>query len=180
MEEWLSNSSASADDFQEAIERIQSLATVLKTLKLDCAMALDYFQRLILMSQAQTKKKQGVTLTTMFRAKGCEFHTVLLPYWDGDTLPMKSNNESGMGVDEAEERRLAYVGITRAKHLLKIFHSPAPETDHPLSKASKFLMEAQVDKSLKLADSMYEPDTRITPHTDISEKYLQKFGILPC
>lgn len=180
MEEWLSNSSASNDEFQEAKERIQSLATVLRALNLDSNMALEYFQRLILMSKAQTRKRQGVTLTTMFRAKGCEYHTVLLPYWDGDTLPMKSNNESGITVDEAEERRLAYVGMTRAKHLLKIFHSPAPETDHPLSKASKFLLESQVEQSLTLADSMYDKNSRITPHTKISERYLQKVGILPC
>ncbi|MBO0223134.1 hypothetical protein J0689_28025, partial [Vibrio parahaemolyticus] len=78
-------SATSDSDLAEAEERFNSLATVLRSLKLSPADALSYFQRLINLSQQQTKTNFGVTLTTIFRSKGCEYDLVLLPFWDADT-----------------------------------------------------------------------------------------------
>lgn len=172
MDEWLATSSSSTTDLEEAKERIESLATVLRSMKLSCIDALDYFRRLIILSKQQTKTAHGVTLTTIFRAKGCEYPKVMLPYWDSDTMPVKKKSDSGIGVDEAEERRLAYVGMTRAKDNLEIFHCAAAEGEHPLIKASKFIHEAHVTQSLSVGDAMTGKTELPTQQTQITKRYL--------
>ena len=58
---------------------------------------------------------QKVNLMTMHASKGLEFEAVFLPCWEEGMFPhQKSIDEKGQNGLE-EERRLAYVGITRAK-----------------------------------------------------------------
>ena len=66
---------------------------------------------------------EKINLMTMHASKGLEFDTVFLPGWEEGLFPhQKSIDEKGQkGLEE--ERRLAYVGITRAKHEVYISFS---------------------------------------------------------
>jgi len=66
---------------------------------------------------------EKVNLMTMHASKGLEFDAVFLPGWEEGLFPhQKSIEEKGQDGLE-EERRLAYVGITRAKKLAIISFS---------------------------------------------------------
>jgi DNA helicase-2/ATP-dependent DNA helicase PcrA len=58
---------------------------------------------------------RGVNLLTYHRAKGLEFDAVFLPRLVDGELPYRSGR---VRADAAEERRLLYVGITRARRFL--------------------------------------------------------------
>lgn len=57
----------------------------------------------------ESSPSEGITVTTIHAAKGREWDHVYLPAWEEGTLPSKN-------ADVEEERRLAYVAITRARH----------------------------------------------------------------
>lgn len=66
------------------------------------------------------KGDQKLSIMTLHAAKGLEFPAVFLPGWEDGLFPsQRSMDESGLkGLEE--ERRLAYVGITRAEELCTI------------------------------------------------------------
>ncbi len=71
----------------------------------------------------QDWESEKVNLMTMHASKGLEFDVVFLPGWEEGLFPhQKSIEEKGENGLE-EERRLAYVGITRAKKIAKISFS---------------------------------------------------------
>ena len=61
---------------------------------------------------------EGVTLSTLHRAKGLEWDAVFLPQLEEGTLPIRQAASDFAAL--AEERRLLYVGITRARRHLVI------------------------------------------------------------
>jgi len=66
---------------------------------------------------------RGVHLLTLHRAKGLEFEAVFLPRLEAKELPSRQARTPGQ---VAEERRLLYVGLTRAKTLLQVTWSGTP------------------------------------------------------
>ena len=64
--------------------------------------------------------RNKVMLMTLHSAKGLEFSAVFLPGWEEDLFPHKKSMDEGEGNSLEEERRLAYVAITRAKQKLYI------------------------------------------------------------
>jgi DNA helicase-2/ATP-dependent DNA helicase PcrA len=74
----------------------------------------------LVMDAEQGSDGQRVSLMTLHAAKGLEFDLVFLPGWEEGLFPhQRALDEQGLeGLEE--ERRLAYVGITRARKIAKI------------------------------------------------------------
>jgi ATP-dependent DNA helicase UvrD/PcrA len=75
----------------------------------------------LVMDREGTEAEQAVNIMTLHSAKGLEFDCVFLPGWEEGLFPhQRSLDESGRAGLE-EERRLAHVGLTRARKLAKIY-----------------------------------------------------------
>ena len=74
----------------------------------------------LVMDNEQESDGPKVSIMTLHAAKGLEFPLVFLPGWEDGLFPsQRSMDESGLkGLEE--ERRLAYVGITRAEEVCVI------------------------------------------------------------
>jgi DNA helicase-2/ATP-dependent DNA helicase PcrA len=75
----------------------------------------------LVMDREGAEAEQAVNIMTLHSAKGLEFDCVFLPGWEEGLFPhQRSLDESGRAGLE-EERRLAHVGLTRARKLAKIY-----------------------------------------------------------
>ena len=66
-------------------------------------------------------QEEEVSIMTLHSAKGLEFPLILLPGWEEGTFPSQRSVDEAGSEGLEEERRLAYVGITRARERAKIF-----------------------------------------------------------
>ncbi|UWQ13361.1 UvrD-helicase domain-containing protein [Aliiroseovarius sp. M344] len=108
------------DKTPEAPGRLENLKELVK--------ALESFENLqgflehisLIMDNDTDDAEEKVTIMTLHGAKGLEFPAVFLPGWEDGLFPsQRSMDESGLkGLEE--ERRLAYVGITRAEEVCTI------------------------------------------------------------
>ncbi|MEQ8254820.1 MAG: UvrD-helicase domain-containing protein [Roseovarius confluentis] len=108
------------DKTPEAPGRLENLKELVK--------ALEGFENLqgflehvsLIMDNESEEQGEKVSIMTLHAAKGLEFPAVFLPGWEDGLFPsQRSMDESGLkGLEE--ERRLAYVGITRAEEVCTI------------------------------------------------------------
>ena len=97
---------------------------------------------------------QKVNLMTMHASKGLEFDVVFLPGWEEGLFPHQKSIEEKGDKGLEEERRLAYVAITRAKKLVNVSFSMNRfyQGDWMDSMASRFveeLPEENVEKNIQ-------------------------------
>ena len=75
----------------------------------------------LVMDTEQRENAEAVSIMTMHSAKGLEFDTVFLPGWEEGVLPNQRALDDQGRAGLEEERRLAHVGITRARRRAKIY-----------------------------------------------------------
>ena len=69
----------------------------------------------LVMENEESASEEKVTLMTLHGAKGLEFDTIFLPGWEEGLFPHQRALDEGGAAALEEERRLAYVGLTRAR-----------------------------------------------------------------
>jgi DNA helicase-2/ATP-dependent DNA helicase PcrA len=69
----------------------------------------------LVMDAEQNEDMDAVSIMTLHSAKGLEFDTVFLPGWEEGLFPHQRALDEGGRAGLEEERRLAYVGLTRAR-----------------------------------------------------------------
>ncbi|MEG1567421.1 MAG: 3'-5' exonuclease [Anaerovoracaceae bacterium] len=116
----------------------------------------EFMEKISLMADIDNhnQDEDAVVLMTMHSAKGLEFPIVFLPGMEDGLFPGHRAFDSVAGMEE--ERRLCYVGMTRAKDTL-ILTSAAMRTLYgktDYTRESQFLRE--VDKKLIDGDAIYE------------------------
>ena len=85
------------------------------------------------MENADDPNEAKVSLMTLHGAKGLEFDVVFLPGWEEGLFPnQRALDESGAAGLE-EERRLAYVGLTRARKVVEIVFAANRRGARPLA-----------------------------------------------
>ena len=108
------------DRSPEAEGRLENLKELIRSMGEFESMAGFLEHVALVMDIDAVEAEDRVNIMTLHSAKGLEFSTVFLPGWEEGLFPhQRSLDEKGRAGLE-EERRLAYVGITRAKHLAKI------------------------------------------------------------
>ncbi|MFW6015913.1 MAG: ATP-dependent helicase [bacterium] len=123
-----------ADDLQESAKSYKTLNEWLTHI--------ESYSKELKEQYKKNKSKEAVTLTTVHSAKGLEFNTVYLIGCNEGLLPHdKSNDNEGL----EEERRLFYVGITRAKK--KLILSYFKERNEKNMVVSRFISELNLPLS---------------------------------
>ncbi|WP_205700638.1 ATP-dependent helicase [Croceicoccus sediminis] len=110
----------------------------------------------LVMDNEAADAEATITIMTMHAAKGLEFDHVFLPGWEEGVFPSQRAIDEGGLRSLEEERRLAYVAITRARKECTILHAANRRIYGQWSSAipSRFVEE--------LPDSMVEMETTMT------------------
>lgn len=123
---YLSDNAPNAESGKKRIDNIKDFLAWLKKMTTgDAAISFEEaIQKMVLIDildrQANEQKTHALQLLTLHAAKGLEFPHVFIMGWEEECLPHKNSIE--LETIE-EERRLAYVGITRAKESLVLTYA---------------------------------------------------------
>lgn len=121
-EGWLAGQAKDPMHAERAVDNVQDLLRWLEKMassrdELSLSDLLAQISLLDRLSGEDDDQAEGVRLMTLHSAKGLEFNTVFLVGVEEEQLPHKNSME-GVGLEE--ERRLMYVGITRARQRLAV------------------------------------------------------------
>ncbi|MDR2778546.1 MAG: UvrD-helicase domain-containing protein [Rickettsiales bacterium] len=158
--------SAAGDSYGEGETRLENVKELVSTLE-DFSNLGDFFEYVSLMGNDEDSNVSGaVNIMTIHSAKGLEFDVIFLPNWQEGVFPSPKSIEEKNGLEE--ERRLAYVAITRTKRKLYISYSKLRYEygDVTAMSVSRFIEELPQES---VAIVNYEPDSEY-----YSDYYSQK------
>lgn len=109
------------DKSAEAPGRLENLKELIRSMEQFESMR-GFLEHIALVMDAETNENlDAVSIMTLHSAKGLEFETVFLPGWEEGLFPHQRALDEGGRAGLEEERRLAYVGLTRAKRRCHIW-----------------------------------------------------------
>ncbi|GMN14331.1 UvrD-helicase domain-containing protein [Altererythrobacter sp. MTPC7] len=107
----------------EAKGRLENLSELGRAME-EYATLGDFLEHVsLVMDNDANADDEKVTIMTMHAAKGLEFDNVFLPGWEEGVFPSQRSLDEGGLASLEEERRLAYVAITRARRKCTIIHA---------------------------------------------------------
>ncbi len=110
-----------SDKTPEATGRLDNLKELVRAMEAfpDLESFLEHVS--LVMETDSAVDQERVSIMTLHGAKGLEFETVYLPGWEEGLFPSQRTLDEQGRAGLEEERRLAYVGLTRAKRRAKIY-----------------------------------------------------------
>ncbi len=139
-----------SDGRQEAKGRLENLEQLLVGMEEHAAVAgsvHDYLEQIALITDLDKydATQQRVTLMTLHSAKGLEFPVVFMTGMEEGLFP--HSRSGALGEDLAEERRLCYVGMTRAMQKLYLSHARRRRVygTYQFNPPSRFLAEIPLE-----------------------------------
>jgi DNA helicase-2/ATP-dependent DNA helicase PcrA len=112
-----------ADRSAEAAGRLENLAELTRAMEEYESLGAFLEHVSLVMDNDDARPGEKVTIMTIHAAKGLEFDTVFLPGWEEGVFPSQRSLDEGGLASLEEERRLAYVAITRARRRCTILHA---------------------------------------------------------
>jgi DNA helicase-2/ATP-dependent DNA helicase PcrA len=111
------------DRSAESAGRLENLTELARAME-EYETLTDFLEHVsLVMDNDRADDGEKVTIMTMHAAKGLEFNHVFLPGWEEGVFPSQRAIDEGGLASLEEERRLAYVAITRAKRRCTIYHA---------------------------------------------------------
>ena len=104
------------DRAADAPGRLENLKELVRSMD-DYETLVGFLEHVSLVMDADAEgSSDAVSIMTLHSAKGLEFDSVFLPGWEDGLFPSQRTLDENGKAGLEEERRLAYVGITRARH----------------------------------------------------------------
>lgn len=112
-----------AEKSAEANARLENLSELVRAME-EYETLGDFLEHVsLVMDNEAASTEEKVTIMTIHAAKGLEFDQVFLPGWEEGVFPSQRALDEGGLASLEEERRLAYVAITRARRRCTILHA---------------------------------------------------------
>ena len=112
-----------ADRSVEAAGRLENLSELVRAMEEYESLEAFLEHVSLVMDRDNNDTTETVTIMTIHAAKGLEFDHVFLAGWEDGVFPSQRSMDEGGTQSLEEERRLAYVAITRARQRASIYHA---------------------------------------------------------